>query len=169
MNYSVLVEPSTNSLVVDANPDILVQVMDHIPEVTVATPGIQGKRGYSTLSGSGRPEDSLGINNDLYVNLDNGFLYKKIEYSWVYQSYLYPQSKRIYIQEEDIDNKYIILDPIPNNPDNVTMRFLTGCDQENGVEFKVMGNILSWASNPEEGVEGLEGFISDGDIIIVQY
>lgn len=169
MNYSVTVEEQINQLTLNLPPDLHIEAVTSPSELIVATEGIQGPIGYSLLSGDGYPSTNLGRNNDLYVNLDNGYFYKKINNAWEYQFYVQPQSKRIDISSQDILNKYIILDPIPNNPDQVTLRFIGGTDQENGVDFKVVGNVLSWAANPSLGVTGMEGFISNDDIVIVQY
>ena len=131
--------------------------------VELATYGIQGPRGNAILSGSGIPHAFLGINSDLYLDLDNGFMYKKIEDTWEYQLYTYPQTVKFVISPSEADEKQITLYPMPNNSSFVTLEFLQGGGQENGVDFNVVGGVLSW-----EGL-GLDGFIESGDIIIVKY
>ena len=132
-------------------------------QLDIASYGIQGPRGNALLSGSGAPSSSLGIENDLYLNLANGYLYKKISGVWGYQAYITPQQKKFTISAADISAKQITLVPTPNDPDEVTLEFLTGGGQENGVDFEVVGGTLSW-----DGL-GLDGFIETGDIIIVRY
>lgn len=137
--------------------------------VEVASMGIQGAQGYSLLSGHGSPTAFLGTNKDLYLNLDNGYLYKKIDDEWEYQTYITPQQKKIVISAQNILDKYVTLSPPPSSPTNVTLEFLNGGGQENGVEFKVTGSTLSWAQDLLNGVSGMEGFIAESDIIIVRY
>lgn len=132
-------------------------------QLDIASYGIQGPRGNALLSGSGAPSSSLGIENDLYLNLANGYLYKKVSGVWGYQAYITPQQKKFTISAADISAKQITLVPTPNDPDEVTLEFLTGGGQENGVDFEVVGGTLSW-----DGL-GLDGFIETGDIIIVRY
>ena len=131
--------------------------------VELATYGIQGPRGNAILSGNGIPHAFLGINSDLYLDLDNGFMYKKIEDTWEYQLYTYPQTVKFVISPLNVTEKQITLYPMPNNSSFVTLEFLQGGGQENGVDFNVVGGVLSW-----DGL-GLDGFIESGDIIIVKY
>lgn len=67
------------------------------------------------------------------------------------------------IGQEDIDNKYVTLSLSPSSPNSVSLTFLEGIEQQNGVDFIVQGNILSW-----DGL-GLDGFIEVGDVIIVRF
>jgi hypothetical protein len=94
-------------------------------------------------------------------------VYKKSNQEWEYQTYLRAQQKKIIITNENIESKGLILHPIPNNSDSVTLEFLTGGGQENGVEFGVLEGVLYWDKERLPG--GLEGFIEEGDIIIVRY
>jgi hypothetical protein len=144
------------------NPANVVLVKDS-SRVELATYGIQGPRGNAVLSGNGVPHAFLGINSDLYLDLDNGFMYKKIEDTWEYQLYTYPQTAKFVISPLNVTEKQITLYPIPNNSSFVTLEFLQGGGQENGVDFNVVGGVLSW-----NGL-GLDGFIESGDIIIVKY
>ncbi len=162
----------SGEVAVNPSPNIIVQVLEPLAEIVVAreynvkevaTYGIQGPRGNAILSGNGAPAPELGIEFDLYLNLDNGYLYKKLSGVWGYQAYITPQQKKFTISAADIVAKQITLVPTPNDPDEVTLEFLTGGGQENGVDFEVVGGTLSW-----DGL-GLYGFIETGDIIIVRY
>jgi hypothetical protein len=134
-------------------------------QLELSSYGIQGPRGNAILSGNGAPSPAPnnGIENDLYLNLDNGYLYKKLSGVWTYQAYITPQQKKFTISPVDIAAGHVTLIPTPNDPDTVTLEFLSGGGQENGVDFEVIGDILSW-----DGL-GLDGFIESGDIIIVRY
>lgn len=67
------------------------------------------------------------------------------------------------VTDLDITNKYVTLRTSPLNPDAVKLDMVGGIPQINGVDFRVNGNILSW-----DGL-GLDGFIDDTDVLIVQY
>lgn len=63
----------------------------------------------------------------------------------------------------DITNKYVTLKKSPLNPDAVKLDMVGGIPQINGVDFRIVGNILSW-----DGL-GLDNFIDNTDVLIVQY
>jgi hypothetical protein len=132
-------------------------------QIELASYGIQGPRGYSLLSGNGVPIPSLGINQDLYMDIDTSFLYKKLSNAWVYQTYVRAQQKKFNITAVEVAAKQVTLYPVPNNSDSVTLEFLNGGGQENGVDFEVVGGVLSWNG------KDLDGFIESGDIIIIRY
>lgn len=132
-------------------------------KIELASYGIQGPRGNAVLSGSGVPLNSVGINNDLYMDLDSSFLYKKLAGIWEYQTYLRAQQQKYTITLSEFTAKQVTLYPEPNNSDSVTVEFFGGTSQENGVDFVVTGDVLSW-----NGL-GLDGFIEVNDIIIVRY
>lgn len=67
------------------------------------------------------------------------------------------------ITNTDVTNKYVTLTTTPLNPNAVRLNMVGGIEQLNGVDFTVTGNILSW-----DGL-GLDGFIDNTDILIVQY
>lgn len=48
-------------------------------------PGIQGQRGSVWRSGSGVPSNSLGIDDDFYLDTDDGSIYEKISGAYVHQ------------------------------------------------------------------------------------
>jgi hypothetical protein len=132
-------------------------------QLELATYGIQGPRGNAILSGSGLPSPSLGINDDLYLNFDNGFLYKKLANVWTYQTYIKAQQKHFDLEPVDIAAKQILLSPAPSSPGDVILEIIGGTTQVNGVDFDVTGNVLSWAGL------GLDGILDDTDTIIVRY
>lgn len=67
------------------------------------------------------------------------------------------------ISDIDVTNKYVTLSSTPLNPSAVTLGMTGGIEQVNGIDFVVIGNILSW-----DGL-GLDGFIDNTDVLIVQY
>ena len=71
--------------------------------------------------------------------------------------------ERIKITEEHLQNKQVILEETPFNPKAVSLTFEKGIPQVYGIDFTVQGRILSWNE------KGLEGFIDDTDVLIVQY
>jgi hypothetical protein len=126
--------------------------------VSIPAVGIQGARGYSMLSDLGTPDSLLGINNDLYVNLENGFLYKKVSNVWVYKFNIVPQVEKI------IDDRGVYLSIMPLNPDAVQLSFVGGVgDQDNGEDFSVSGDFVGW-----DGL-GLDGFIEVDDVLKIRY
>jgi len=50
--------------------------------------GPKGDNGSLWYTGNGIPASSLGVINDLYLDLDNSNLYKKLEAGWTYQTNL---------------------------------------------------------------------------------
>lgn len=71
--------------------------------------------------------------------------------------------QRIELTQQDIDNKYVILNIAPLYPNTVGLTCENGIPQINGVDFIVNGNILSW-----DGL-GLDNFLDNTDVLIVQY
>lgn len=70
---------------------------------------------------------------------------------------------RIEITQQDITNKYVTLSQTPSTPNNVILDMEGGIKQNNGIDYVVMGNILSW-----DGL-GLDGFIDETDVLLIQY
>lgn len=132
-------------------------------QIELSSYGIQGPRGYALLSGNGAPISFLGINQDLYMDIYTSFLYKKLEGAWVYQTYVRAQQRKVNITAVEVTSKQVTLYPAPNDSDSVTLEFLNGGGQENGVDFEVVGGVLSWDG------KALDGFIENGDIIIIRY
>jgi hypothetical protein len=156
--------------VVDVSMQIVEQVNTLIlsqeagKTVSIPAIGIQGARGYSMLSGLGVPDSELGINNDLYVNLLNGFLYKKVSNAWVFKFNIVPQVEKITVTQQMIDDNGVQLSIVPLNPSAVQLSFVGGVgDQDNGDDFSVSGDFVSW-----DGL-GLEGFIEVGDVLKIRY
>lgn len=78
--------------------------------------------------------------------------------------FAYPiTTENIVISQNDIDNKMVTLANAPVVPSSVTLMFLDGIHQINGIDFSVSGDELSWDSL------GLDGFIELGDTIVIQY
>lgn len=69
----------------------------------------------------------------------------------------------IELQSQDIFNKFVLLQGTPLSPKQVIVTPEGGIDQRNGIDYKVIGNRITWDSL------GLDGFLEEGDIIIVQY
>jgi hypothetical protein len=71
--------------------------------------------------------------------------------------------ERIEITEQNIIDKYVFLTRSPLIPSGVTVDMEGGIKQVNGVDYQITGNKLSW-----DGL-GLDGFIDDTDVLLVQY
>lgn len=71
--------------------------------------------------------------------------------------------ERIEITEEHIQNKQVILEGTPFNPTAVNLTFEKGLPQVYGIDFTIQGRVLSWDG------KGLDGFIDDTDVLLVQY
>ena len=156
--------------IVDVSMQIVEQVntlilnQEAAKTVSIPAVGIQGPRGYSMLSGIGIPDVSLGINNDLYVNLTNGYLYKKISNAWVFKFNIVPQVEKITVTQQMINANGLHLSITPLNPNSVTLSFVGGVgDQDNGEDFSVSGDFVGWSGL------GLQGFIEVGDILKIRY
>jgi hypothetical protein len=170
----VSVSPNPTINVTAESFDISLQIVEQIsslsitqdPSIDVSIPavGIQGARGYSMLSGLGVPATELGINNDLYVNLASGFLYKKEANIWNFKFNIVPQVEKITVTQQMVDDKGIHLSILPLNPSAVQLSFVGGVgDQDNGEDFSVSGDFVSW-----DGL-GLEGFVEVGDVLKIRY
>lgn len=71
--------------------------------------------------------------------------------------------ERIEITEEHVQNKQVILEGTPFNPAAVNLSFEKGIPQVYGTDFIIQGKVLSWNGR------GLDGFIDDTDVLLVQY
>lgn len=69
----------------------------------------------------------------------------------------------ITLDASDITAEQITLDEIPSIPSEVRLTVIGGIEQENGVDFSVTGNTLSW------GTLGLDGILAIGDKLIITY
>jgi hypothetical protein len=162
----------SGEVTVNPSPSVIVQVLQPLAEIVVtrddnvkevATYGIQGPRGNAMLSGFGLPTSELGINLDLYLDLNSGYIYRRESGVWVFRVATVPQAKTYVITEEQILSKQIILDIAPIAPTSVTFRFLNGTAQVYGEQYIVQGSILSW-----DGYS-LDGFIEEGDLVSIGY
>jgi hypothetical protein len=63
----------------------------------------------------------------------------------------------------DVVNKFITLPDDPYSPSNVRLNIIGGIEQVNGIDFSVIGNIVSW-----DGL-GLDDFLEVGDILLIQF
>lgn len=71
--------------------------------------------------------------------------------------------ERKHITPQNIIDKYVTLDKTPALPNGVIVDMINGIKQINGIDFEVIGNKISW-----DGL-GLDGFIDDTDILLIQY
>jgi hypothetical protein len=69
----------------------------------------------------------------------------------------------ITITQANVDSKSFALLTSPNNPQNSKLTFINGTVQLYGIDFVINENIVEW-----EGL-GLDGFIEEGDIILIEY
>jgi hypothetical protein len=70
----------------------------------------------------------------------------------------------VVLTQQDISNKFIVLNDSPLFPGGVELTPGGGIPQINGIDFSVTGNILSW-----DGL-GLDGnFLEQNEILIVKY
>lgn len=73
------------------------------------------------------------------------------------------RSYTVELTQQNIINKYIILPNTPASPDEVAVKPVGGVEQVNGIDYRVVGNILSW-----NGL-GLDNFLEEHDVLIVQH
>lgn len=69
----------------------------------------------------------------------------------------------INLSATDINNKYVTLENEPVNPLSVTLTPSGGPQQINGIDFEVVGLILSWENL------GLDSFLEVNDVLVIQY
>lgn len=67
------------------------------------------------------------------------------------------------LSSSDISAKYITLSNAPKKPESVSLFPSGGLQQVNGVDFDVVGSVVSWAGL------GLDGFLEENDRIIIHY
>lgn len=71
--------------------------------------------------------------------------------------------EQIDLTQEDINNKYVTLTQTPLVPDAVILNIDGGIPQINGIDFRIQGNKISWSDL------GLDGFLEETDVLIIQY
>lgn len=69
----------------------------------------------------------------------------------------------ITLSSADIANKFLTLAETPVVSDSVTLYPQGGIPQINTIDFSVTGNVLSWSGL------GLDGFLEENDVLVVQY
>jgi hypothetical protein len=169
-NYEITVTPEAA-----ANISVLLQSPANID---FTTPGVQG---VGVPSGGTTDQALTKINSTNYstkwTTIDKSFvglgnvdntsdLSKPI--STLTQTAL--NAKQNTIQTEiftlsalDISNKFLSLSTEPQSGECVSLFPVGGLMQVNGVDFDVVGNVLSW-----NGL-GLDGFLEENDIVVIKY
>jgi hypothetical protein len=71
--------------------------------------------------------------------------------------------EQIDLTQDDINNKYVTLTQTPLVPDAVILNIDGGIPQINGIDFIIQGNKISWSDL------GLDGFLEETDVLIIQY
>jgi hypothetical protein len=71
--------------------------------------------------------------------------------------------EKIELTPQDIANKFVTLAQTPLVPSAVVITLEGGISQVNGIDYEVNGNQISWSEL------GLDGFLDDTDVLIVQY
>jgi hypothetical protein len=71
--------------------------------------------------------------------------------------------EKIELTQDDINNKYVTLAQTPLVPSAVIIDISGGTSQLNGIDYEIIGNKVSWNEL------GLDGFLDNTDVLIVQY
>jgi len=71
--------------------------------------------------------------------------------------------EQVELSQQDINNGFVTLGQTPLVPDAVILNIDGGIPQINGVDFRVQGNKISWRNL------GLDGFLEETDVLIIQY
>jgi hypothetical protein len=74
-----------------------------------------------------------------------------------------PTLEMIELTPQDIENKFVTLAQAPLVPSAVIVNLEGGISQINGIDYRIDGNKVSWNEL------GLDGFLDDTDVLIVQY
>ncbi len=72
-------------------------------------------------------------------------------------------AETIELNQQDIDNKFVTLAQTPLVSSAVSLTIDGGIPQINKIDFKVDGNKISWSEL------GLDGFLEETDVLIIQY
>jgi hypothetical protein len=71
--------------------------------------------------------------------------------------------EKITLTQSNLDDKKVVLSSTPLYPEAVTLVPVGGIPQENGIDFEVVGNEISW-----NGL-GLDNFLELNEKLIIQY
>jgi hypothetical protein len=71
--------------------------------------------------------------------------------------------EKIELTPQDIQHKHVTLAQTPLVPSAVVINLEGGISQINGIDYEIIGNKISWSEL------GLDGFLDDTDVLIVQY
>jgi hypothetical protein len=71
--------------------------------------------------------------------------------------------EKIQLTQADINNKFVTLAQTPLVPSAVIIDISGGTSQLNGIDYEIIGNKVSWNEL------GLDGFLDNTDVLIVQY
>lgn len=69
----------------------------------------------------------------------------------------------VIVTQQNLDDKSLTLPHTPISPESVSITFVNGTSQVNGIDYTVSGNVVSW-----DGM-GLDNFIELNDVLIVQH
>lgn len=72
-------------------------------------------------------------------------------------------TQSITVSITNVTQKKVSLSDTPLFPSNVTLLIMGGIHQLNGTDFEVVGNEVRWNSL------GLDGFIEENDVLLIQY
>lgn len=71
--------------------------------------------------------------------------------------------EKVELTQDDINNKYVTLGQTPLVSSAVVVNIDGGIPQLNGIDYIVDGNKISWSEL------GLDGFLEETDVLIIQY
>lgn len=125
--------------------------------------------GSTILFGAGAPSNSLGTDQDVYINTTNGDYYAKTAGAWVLKGNLVgpagvaTQYQHTVTAPEIIAKQYS-LSPVPTQPASVIVSVIGGGLQYQPNDFTISGlGVLSWSG------KNLETLLETGDVIVTQY
>jgi hypothetical protein len=67
------------------------------------------------------------------------------------------------LTSQNIADKFIVLPTTPLYPQNVVLVPMGGIQQLYGVDYEVIGNVVTWSSL------GLDGFLEINDVLVIQH
>jgi hypothetical protein len=69
----------------------------------------------------------------------------------------------VVITQQNLNDKSLTLPHTPISSESVSISFVNGTSQVNGIDYEVSGNVVSWEDM------GLDNFIELNDVLIVQH